>query len=195
MARFKSRFSSPPDGVYEYELDGERVQSRSRAEIRQKVKALRASKGLETIGDGLNYVMAWMCPRLPDGFCTEPSTVKYLSATTVREKTQQVFPLALVPSDEAERRMEYCVNECELHSRKGFCLDCTGLVNWVLSGFKGRRGALPADRATGVCPIDETLVMASASVNAEAPSDAQYPEGCWRRKLQKREGDNETRES
>jgi hypothetical protein len=131
----------------------------------------------------MRYVMEWMCPRLPDGFCTAPSQIApVLRAADVKQRTAELFRLPLTQADIAERRLEHCVNKCPAHTRRGFCLDCTGLLDWLYRGFGGARGRLPADRATGVCVIDKVMVAASAAVTGYPPAEgAEYPEGCWRK--------------
>mgnify|MGYP000851320229 FL=1 len=172
---------TPPGGLYEYELDGVLVQDRSRFGIAAKVRNLRASKGLQTVGDGFEYAMDWMCPRLPDGVCNEPSTVKAPDIRAIKENTTLLFGSRLAPSDVAERRLEICIR-CPAHTRRGVCVDCTGLIDWVRKGMPGR-GTLPADQASGACLCDNVLSAAGASA-ASRPltAGAEYPEGCWRTK-------------
>jgi hypothetical protein len=105
-----------------------------------------------------------------------------LQASVVKERTKMLFGMQLLPADEIERKMEICV-ACPQHTRRSVCWDCTGLGDWVLRGFGGRRGRLPADRATGVCLADGVLTAASASVVARPRlADTEYPSGCWRLK-------------
>ncbi|MBM4043558.1 MAG: hypothetical protein FJ279_00440 [Planctomycetes bacterium] len=179
MIRFRNIFSTPPSGIYEYELDGVLVQDRTRVGINAKVRELRASKGLATQGDGFAYVMDWMCPRMPNGFCGAPSSVPAVEVRVIKANTASLFGARLAPSDVAERRLEQCV-QCPEHTRRGVCIDCTGLLEWVRKGMPGR-GALPADNASGACLCDEVLAAAGASV-ATRPllDDGGYPQGCWR---------------
>ena len=180
IAMFKSKNATPPCGYYEYSVDGHKITDRSRIGICNKVLALRKSLGLPAVGDGLSYVMEYMCPYLPDGFCTSPSAVKSLKASVVKENTKGCFLGQCATSDVVERRMETCVS-CPSHTTRGFCLDCTGLLDWIYRGFGRRRGPLPADRATGVCVLDEVLVAASATLADREPTvGAVYPENCWR---------------
>ena len=179
--RFRSVHATPPCGYYEYSLDGETVTDRSRIAICQKVRDLRTRHGQPTVGDGFAYVMEYMCPAMPNGFCFKPSSIKVLRIHEVKEKTMTLFRKRCVTADEIERRMETCV-ACPQHTTRGFCLDCTGLLTWMYGGFGGRRGPLPADRATGACVVDEVLAAAGATV-ADWPvtPGASYPETCWRR--------------
>ena len=176
--RFRTAYAVPPGGCYEYASGGETVQSRSRAGIERLVRDLRVRQGLPVKGDPFTYVMEYMCPRLPDGFCSEPSGVRRVRAERVKEVTAALFGMACVPADEAVRRMGVCIS-CPEHETRGFCTGCTGLMSWIYRGFGGRRGKLPPDEATGVCRISEELVAASATV--DRPAEAGYPEGCWRR--------------
>lgn len=178
---FRSINATPPCGYYEYAIGDMKVTDRSRFGICAKVKDLRKSLGLPVIGDGMSYVMEYMCPFLPDGFCSRPSTVKQMKAAVVKDNTRGVFKERCAPSDVVESRMETCVS-CPNHTTRGFCLDCTGLLDWIYRGFGGTRGPLPADRATGVCTLDEILVAASAT-SAERPPRAgvEYPSHCWRK--------------
>ena len=178
--QFKYMFASPPDGWYEYALDGEVVRSRSRFEICRLTANLRRSKGLSVFGDGFKHVMEYMCPLLPDGFCTKPSTVPPpLTANEVKANTVALFPLRLVASDVAERRLEVCIR-CPMHTRRGFCVDCTGLLDWMIRGFRGSRGRLPADRAAGVCLVEKVMAAALASVDKPSREGVVFPAGCWR---------------
>lgn len=178
--RFKSLFSTPPSGCYEYGLDGAVVSDRYRSGICAKVRDLRASKGLETLGDGFSYVMEYMCPSLPDGFCTAPSNVKYLQAEEVKARTMTLFSLPCATLDVVSRRLSVCVS-CPKNIVRGFCLSCTGLLSWIYRGYGGRRPACPADVATGACACDRMLTAAVATAAAFPLTEgAGYPEGCWR---------------
>ena len=179
MVRFRNLNATPPQGFYEYELDGVMVQDRSRFGICAKVRALRTSKGLQTTGDGLAYVMDYMCPSLPNGFCNQPSTVKVIRVQEIKAATAAMFGARLVPSDVAERRLVTCVS-CPMHTRRNVCVSCTGLISWIQRGMPGR-GALPADQASGVCLSDGVLAAAGVSVAGRPLTEGvNYPETCWR---------------
>ena len=178
--RFQTVTATPPGGFYEYSAGGETVTARGRHDACRKVLELRRKLGLESVGDGMRYLMEYMCPRLPSGFCTKPSSVKYVRADVVKRNTAFLFGHRLAPADDIERRMEAC-SACPMHTREGFCVDCTGLLDWMYRGFGGRRGKLPADRALGVCVCDETMAAATASTADLPPKDGvKYPAGCWR---------------
>lgn len=180
MTRFKTRNAFPPGGCYEYAVGSDVVYSKSLSEITAKASELRRRHGLETIGDPFRYVMDYMCPRLPNGFCTSPSAVKVLRAEEVRGNTAKLFPLRCVTTDEIERRLSVCV-KCEKHATRGFCMGCTGLLDWIYRGFAGRRPVLPPDQATGACAVSSELVAASATVDRPAEDNPAYPDGCWRK--------------
>ena len=177
-SRFRTSDAIPPGGWYEYACGGEAVQSKTRLGIERLARDLRLKHGLQVMGNPFTYVMEYMCPRLPSGFCTEPSNVRQIRAEKVKAATASLFGIACVPADEAVRRMGTCIS-CKEHETRGFCTGCSGLMTWIYKGFGGRRGKLPPDEATGVCRISEELVAASATV--DRPAAAGYPEGCWRR--------------
>jgi hypothetical protein len=125
--------------------------------------------------------MDHMCPHLPDGFCNSPSTHRHTSPAEIKVKTMQVFNKPVEPIDVIQARLEVCFT-CPRHSTHGVCPTCTGLINWVVSGFTGRRPPLPHDVACGVCKEDMMLVAATASVAPFEPVEgASYPDNCWRK--------------
>jgi len=178
--RFRSKFVTPPTGFYEYEVDGRRVTHKTRLEACRLVLQLRQELGLPCIGDGMEYIMEYMCPRLPDGWCNQPSEVKRLFMNDIKTDTAALFPLRVATSDVIERRTVTC-SACEEHTRAGFCVDCNGLLDWMYRGFSGKRGRLPADRVLGLCRCDGVMAAAGVTV-AERPvkDGVTYPEGCWR---------------
>lgn len=177
---FRSRFVTPPTGFYEYEVDGRRVSHRNRLEACRLVVNLRNSLGLPVIGDGMEYIMEYMCPMLPDGWCDQPSEVKTLYIDAVKKDTAQLFPLRVAASDEIERRMNVCM-ACKEHTRTGFCVDCNGLLEWVYRGFAGKRGKLPSDRVMGLCRCDGVMAVANATIaERDLKPGEKYPAECWR---------------
>lgn len=176
--RFRSLNATPPEGWYEYSLGGEFKRSRYKTEIAAQARALRAKHGLETVGDGFAYVMEQMCPRMPDGFCTEPSGVKVLKTVAVKEKTKALFALPAAASDEIERRLRACAN-CAGNVTQGYCPGCSGLTDWARSGFGPGRGALPPDAAVGVCLHEEVLISALATPAVPPLAGSGHPEACW----------------
>lgn len=177
---FSNRWVTPPGGCYEYGIGGDVVTAKKSHEIEILARELRRKHGLSTDGDMLMHVMDYMCPQLPDGFCTKPSTVTSVKSDEVKHNTALLFPGRCATPDVIERRETVCV-ECPKHTRRGFCVDCTGLLDWVYRGFNGKRGRFPADRALGVCLCDKVLAAAGATA-AERPlvPGAGYPDNCWR---------------
>ena len=181
--RFKSRNATPPTGCYEYELDGVTVTSKSRFDIARKVADLRRSHGLITSGDPFAYVEEYMCPRLPNGFCSQPSKVEYIHADEVKRNTAALFHRPCVTVDVIESRLATCLS-CPKHVTRGFCMGCSGLIDWIYKGFAGRRSRLAPDQATGVCSVGLDLVAAAASIDAVPVTGAGYPDNCWRKGVQ-----------
>lgn len=180
VPRFRGVYNTPPTGFYEYEVLGKRIQSRSRLEACMMVSNLRNDLGLPVVGDGMSYIMEYMCPRLPDGFCSHPSEIKRLAVDDVKKATAALFPMRVAASDVIETRLVTC-SACAEQTRDGFCVDCNGLLDWVYRGFNGKRGALPPDRALGVCKCDGVMTAAGASVEGlPLKEGVKYPEGCWR---------------
>ena len=181
--RFRSRDATPPTGCYEYSVGGETVTSRSRMGISGMALALRAKHGLESVGDGFSYVEEYMCPFLPNGYCTEPSTVNPVRIEEVKVRTAAVFGMTCATSDVISERLAICA-ACPGHVTKGFCMgSCSGLLEWIYKGFGGRRGRLPADFGMGVCPHDLMFVVALATLdfsNYPPRRGEAYPSGCWR---------------
>jgi hypothetical protein len=180
VPRFRGIFTTPPTGFYEYEVEGERVQSTNRLDACTKVSDLRKKHGLPVVGDGMTYIMEYMCPRLPDGFCSQPSSVRSLAIEKVKAGTAQLFSMRVAASDVIERRLIIC-SACKMQTRSGFCVDCNGLLDWMFRGFSGKRGELPPDRALGVCVCDCVMAAAGATPLDRPLTDGEtYPEGCWR---------------
>lgn len=179
--RFRSRNATPAGGCYEYSADGKTfVTDKSIFGISKKAVELRVALGLEIHGDPFTYVMEYMCPHLPNGFCTSPSAVKNVQADEVKAATARLFQMPCVTSEIIERRMAACVS-CPRQLTRGFCMGCSGLLDWVYRSFNGRRPRLPPDLATGVCSESLELVAASASVDRPAVPGDRFPETCWRR--------------
>jgi hypothetical protein len=180
-ARFRSPDATPPTGCYEYSCGGRTVTSKSRAAISRAVLELRASLGLESAGDGFAYVQEYMCPFLPNGYCTEPSSVNPLAIGDVKARTAALFAQPCDTSDVIEERLAVCV-KCPAHVTRGFCMGaCSGLLEWIYRGFGGRRVKLASDNGCGVCRHDAMFIVASASIHGLPPRVGEaYPDGCWR---------------
>lgn len=180
IPRFKSIHSTPPGGWYEYAVEGEVIRDRSRFRIAAAANKLRAKYGLSQSHDPFQFVMEYMCPRLPDGFCSEPSSVRTIRAAEVKLNSAPLMKLPCETYDAIEKRIVKCV-ECPKHRTQGFCMDCTGILTWVYREYGTRRPQLSIDHMTGVCECELALTVVSASVAGRPPVDGvQYPEGCWR---------------
>lgn len=178
--RFNSIHATPSGGIYEYAIDGDVVRSKSRSNIGVMANDLRKKHGLPTSHDPFIFVMEYMCPRMPNGFCTQPSSIKTIKAAEVKEKSARLFNAPCATSDVIDARLAKCIG-CPMHRTRGFCMDCTGMIDWMLRGYGGKRPLLPVDHYTGVCECDLILASVLASA-AETPltEGAKYPEGCWR---------------
>jgi len=181
--RFRSPDATPPTGCYEYGCGGRIVTARTRSAISRAVLELRSSLGLESSGDGFSYVEEYMCPYLPNGYCTGPSGINPLQIQDVKGNTSRLFSRACVTGDVIAERLAVCKG-CPDHVTKGFCMgSCSGLLEWIYRGFAGRRGAIADDTGAGVCRHDAAFVVATASVAVSEypPSKTeQYPDMCWR---------------
>lgn len=179
-SRFTSIHATPPGGMYEYAVGDDVVRDKSKTRIGQLANELRAKHGLSQSHDPFKFVMEYMCPRLPMGFCDQPSTLKTIRASEVKNATASLFKLPCATSDIIEQRMFKCL-ECPKHRTKGFCMDCTGMLTWVYREYGSRRPALAPDHMTGVCECETALAVVVVSV-ADRPlvEGAEYPASCWR---------------
>jgi hypothetical protein len=178
--RFISIHATPPGGMYEYAIGDDVVRDRSRFRIAELAGKLREKHGLPASHDPFIFVMEYMCPRLPDGACTQPTSIHTIKASVVKANSLPLMKMPCATSDVIEQRICTCVS-CPMHRTKGFCMDCTGILDWIYKEFGPRRPQLPVDHATGVCECDLVLAAVSASV-ADLPPVAgvEYPAGCWR---------------
>ena len=181
--RFTNLRATPPGGWYEYALPRAPdavARDTMKSGICAKVREMRAAAGLETVGDGFQYVMDYMCPRLPDGFCSKPSSVPDVGVDRVKSRTAALFSLPQAVAEEVERRLSLCIG-CPRHVTRGFCMTCTGFLDWIYAGFRGRRPRLPPDLATGACSCDAAFTAATATVASFPLAEgADYPARCWR---------------
>jgi len=178
--RFISIHATPPGGWYEYAIGEDVVRDRSRFRIAEAANKLREKHGLPTSHDPFIFVMEYMCPMLPDGFCTIPTSIKTIKAAEVKANSLPLTQRPCATSDVIENRLITCVN-CPKHRTRGFCMDCNGLLVWLYQLFGTRRPPLSVDHATGVCECELVLVAASASVADRPPvTGVEYPAGCWR---------------
>lgn len=176
MTNFRTTMMTPPNGEYVFEHGGERIAARTWIEFLPLMKGLMARQGLT--GSPVSLAAAYMCPFLPDWFCTSGG-VKTVPMDSARKAASPLFKLHVVTPAETVRRLEAC-RACPCHSRQ-VCLTCTGIASWILSSFGGRRPALPDDRISGICTCAGTFEMAVASVDErELPAWTDVPDCCWR---------------
>lgn len=168
--------ATPPGGEYFFEHGDERISARTWGEFLPKLKELMARRGIQ--GAPRDVAAGYMCPRLPPWFCTSGG-VAVTSTDAARAAARPYFGMHVVPPQEAARRMSVC-RTCPMHSRT-VCLTCTGIAQWALASFGGRRPSLPEDRMSGICRCAGTFEMVAASVDARGlPRWKDVPEGCWR---------------
>lgn len=178
--RFVSLHATPPGGMYEYAIGDDVVRDRSRFRIAELANKLREKHGLPTSHDPFRFVMEYMCPRLPSGFCNQPTSIKTIRSAEVKANSLPLMKLPCTTSDVITERLVTCV-DCPMHRTRGFCMDCTGILTWIYSAFGARRPQLSVDHATGVCECELMLVAVSASVADRPPmTGVEYPAGCWR---------------
>lgn len=177
--RFRHYHSDPPGGVYFFAIGDDYVESRSRAEIKDMAIAVYKKHGKVPPFDVFECVMEYMCPKMPDGFCTGPSTETAVSVSIIKENTRQLFRKKVADPIVIRERLHTCLS-CPENSR-AVCPSCCGLTDWVVRNMTGRT-RIPADEFAFVCGPAQAFV--SALVTAEDPGPA--PEGChkdcWRLK-------------
>lgn len=175
-----NKYTRPPGGLYSYEFEGQCVTARTYAEFSAKVLDLHKRVGKPIVGDVDRVIAEYLCPRLPDGYCSKPSAVKLLSIDDIKSKAYVYFTKPVLPRDTIESRLGVCAN-CPCNSRT-VCLSCTGLDSWIRVNFRNQRDRLPLDAGVGVCTCAGTLaaVVATVDVSGEAvwPNT---PPVCWRK--------------
>lgn len=175
LPRFKSTMCPPPGGAFYLEVGGERVQAADWFSMRRAASLLLARHGDRRTPEAA--VAEFMCPDMPSWYCTSGGRETVFSAEA-RANAKAYFSRNLVPADEMSRRLAAC-RECPRHSRN-VCLTCTGHLQWLLSGFGGRRPKLPEDALSGVCLSAKTFEIAPTSVDGELPTWEDVPDCCWR---------------
>lgn len=176
----RNKFTKPPEGVYTYDLLGECVSARTYFEFAARVADLHKRKNVPA-PDVDRTIAEYLCPRLPDGYCTKPSAIKMVSIQEIKDKAQQYFKKPVLPRDSIEKRLGICAN-CPCNSRV-ICLSCTGLDTWIRVNFRNQRDRLPLDAGVGVCTCAETLaaVVASVEYDGADPVWPTTPDNCWRK--------------
>lgn len=181
MVFFTSRFVPPPGGEYFFESEGASFRTRSYAEAIRRTTSILQSQG-KLKGPAEAALAEYMCPFMPDGFCTKPYGNKTFTLDQMRSEAKRYFSLPLVPFDDVEKRLQTCM-ACPKHSRT-FCLTCVGAIDWIRSGFRGARRMLPVDSYTGTCQCAGTFAAVVASIEESslpAWDKAEKPSTCWRK--------------
>lgn len=177
--KIRSLMTPPPGGFFFYELNGERVQARLWPDMEPMVRALMQKHGV--VGSPAAVVSEFMCPSMPDWYCSGPNLRHVLRIPEIRENAGPYFHKQIVPFDVVSRRLR-CCQQCPKHTRN-FCLTCTGLSDWIMVSFNNRRTRVPEDQASGTCECAKTLEAVIATVDY-ADSDPVWdgvPDTCWRK--------------
>jgi hypothetical protein len=179
--RMLNKFTRPPSGQYTYELDGQCVAGRTYYEFAARVTDLHNRLGKPLTEDVDIAIARYLCPQLPDGYCSQASQVKMLSMDSVKAIAGPYFLKNMEPRDITEARLSICAN-CPCNSRS-VCLSCTGLDTWMRTNFRNRRDRLPQDAGVGICVCAETLasVVATVAYDAAEPVWNNTPDTCWRK--------------
>jgi hypothetical protein len=174
---FKSVMQDPPGGEWFFEHAGERISDRTWPGFLSKMISLMDRHGIQ--GLPRDVAAAYMCPHLPDWFCTSGG-VKTVSTDKAREIAAPYFIKHLTTYPEIMRRLDIC-RKCPRHNRN-VCLTCTGVLDWIIRSFgEKRRKRIPEDRLSGICTCAGTFESVVASVDrSELPEWKDVPENCWR---------------
>lgn len=175
---FKSVMQTPPNGEWVFEHEGERISDVSWPRFHSKLMDLMMRHRIH--GLPRDIAAEYMCPFLPEWFCTSGG-VKVTGSDVARANAKPYFSKHLVSYDEMIARQEVCRN-CPKHSRN-VCLTCTGILNWIVNSFGGRRKQIPDDRMSGMCACAKTFAAVVTSVDArELPEWEDVPDNCWRKR-------------
>jgi hypothetical protein len=178
MARFLSQNSSPPGGVYFFELNGERVQSKSKVEICARVKMLYYGQGYPVPHTPFDVIMDYMCPYMPEGFCSGTGPHKnMLSISKLQENTRALFGRPVATPVRIRERLQTCIR-CRCNSRAE-CPSCVNLAEWVIEKLN-TRSRIPADELVHVCVPAGAMVSALVSIDDPGDIPDGCPERCWR---------------
>lgn len=176
-SRFRSKMTPPPGGKFFYEAGGERVEAHTWLEMEPKAQALMRRHGVEGFVE--DAVAAYMCPHMPDWYCSGESSRHVTTVRDARRNAQQYYSRNLVTFDRLSARMRAC-HDCPMHERD-VCLTCTGILRDIMASFGGRRVKVPEDSMSGVCRCAKTFEAVVASVEHEGDPWEGVPETCWRR--------------
>lgn len=180
----RDRNAEPPGGYFFFEHDGEAIEPTRSIEIAERrVAALLARHGVRDVFPFV-ALSEYMCPRVATGYCTTPSSIRRITVREVKGLAETYFRLRAEPFGVISERLGVCA-DCPKNNRRVVCIPCTGFAQWIIAGFGGRRGRLPADAFAGVCECAHTFASVAATVayGNDAPEWPEPPpENCWRLK-------------
>ena len=194
MLRLRYKSSSPPGGLYFYEVP-ETGAYFERPVFDQLVFLIRDHYTANSIAIPENLaalIENFMCLRMPASVCTgtmEPDAKVFRAVTVpqIRDYTRLLFEKATNPGtffvspEEAERRAGICAN-CPLNA-KAICTTCNGLKKYAAKFLANRKTSW--DTQLGVCALCGCMLQAKVHVSKEAlalTQDHDYPPNCWLRK-------------
>lgn len=177
LVRFKSKMTPPPGGKFFLEVDGDRVEAHTWLEMLPKVQALMARHNIGGFAEDL--VANYMCPYMPDWYCTGHVGHSVTTVHDARKNAAQYYSRNLVTFDRLSERMRIC-HDCPKHERD-ICLTCTGILHNIMVSFGGKRVKVPEDLMSGVCGCAKTFEAVIASVEHDGDPWEGAPDTCWRR--------------
>ena len=180
----ETRGTVPPGGMWVFDLNGDHVESPVYDIAVKKVGELLEKHNIKAPAAAM--LAAYMCPRMPDGFCT---------GEVVHEDKVAIFPAQAKENaydylikqvetiDVIRKRLQTCV-DCPMHVRT-FCLHCGGWDKWIYDGLGGRRPRVPEDDASGCCACAKTFeaLLASVVYDKDDKIWEGVPDTCWRKHL------------
>ena len=184
MLQFAKGGSVPPGGVFFYVDEANGVpltQDRNNLDsLVDKVRAAYAKAGKPAPEPLAQVVEAFICERVPRGFCIGQYTGNppdFMTPQAVKERTRAAAAgCARVDPGTTLARMKVC-GQCPQNA-KSLCLSCTGLTDWAV-GLAGRT-KIAMDDSMGVCRSDRILVSCLVSLNRPGTKPDGRPENCWR---------------
>lgn len=179
MVFFTSRFVPPPGGKYFFRLGDDAFESYSYEDAVGKTRDILRRHNMSHM-PAAAALAEYMCPHMPDGFCTQNYGNKVFTLDRQWEVAQKYYSLPVVAFDEIERRLAIC-SACPRRNRL-FCLSCGGGLQRVKQGFHGARRILPADQFSGTCLCAGTFESVVASIEKDALPEWEEtpPPNCWR---------------
>ena len=171
--KIKSFMMQPPGGEFFFAHDGEEIRDRNWFLFKPKMLELMKRHGLRGTAESL--VSAYMCPSMPDWYCTAGG-IKTVRLNEAQSNAEPYFSKYLVDADVIKTRLAVC-RKCPKHSRT-FCMTCTGLLQWINAKFGGRRKKIPGDELSGICTCCDTFESVVCSVDGPANLD-DVPDNCW----------------